>query len=106
MLKEFKKASIENGASVWKKIASELEKPTRQRRTVNIWKLDKHCSKDEVVAVPGKVLGSGELSKKMTVAAYSFSEQARKKIDEKGEAINLRELLEREPKGKNIRVIG
>jgi large subunit ribosomal protein L18e len=52
------------------------------------------------------VLGSGELNKKLTVAAYTFSEQAMQKINAKGKAISIKELVEKNPKGNRVRVMG
>ncbi|GAG29486.1 unnamed protein product, partial [marine sediment metagenome] len=36
LIAELKKLSIEQNAAIWKRIALELERPTRQRRIVNI----------------------------------------------------------------------
>ena len=105
LVKKLKKAAKENNAPVWRKIALELEKPTRKRREVNIFKIDRYAKEGETVVVPGKVLGVGELSKKVVIAAYRFSEKARKKIMEKGEIIEIEELLRKNPKGSNIRII-
>ena len=89
------------------RIAAELEKPTRQRRLVNIYKLDKYTKDNETVLVPGKVLGTGELSHKVNVAAYSFSDGAKEKIMKaKGQCFTIPELLEKNPKGQNVRIIG
>ncbi len=106
LIAELKKAAIENKVKLWKRIAEDLEKPTRQRRAVNVYKLSQHASKDEVLVVPGKVLGNGELDGKVEVAAQSFSEEALKKIKSKGKALSLKELVKNNPKGKKVRIIG
>ena len=55
--------------------------------------------------VPGVVLGSGTLTKKVTVAAWRFSSKAREKIESSGgEAISIEELLEKNPKGSNVKI--
>ena len=105
LVRKLKKAAIENNAPVWRKIARELEKPTRLRREVNIFKIDRYGREGEIIVVPGKVLGVGELSKKLTVAAYRFSEKARKKILSNGKIVEIEELLKKNPKGTNIRII-
>jgi len=56
--------------------------------------------------VPGKVLGTGELNKKITVAAYTFSEQAVQKINAKGKCLSIKELVEKNPKGNKVRIMG
>lgn len=101
-----KKLSIDKKVKLWKRVAEDLEKPTRQARIVNIYKLSKHCKDNEVVVVPGKVLGAGDLSCKVSVAAYRFSDEAYKKINEKGKALTITELIKQNPEGKNVRVIG
>lgn len=107
LISNLKRASTQNEADLWKRIAYDLEKPTRQRRIVNLSKISRYCNEDEVVVVPGKVLGSGELSKKITIAAYQFSEQAKEKIKEaKGAHIGIDELMKKNPKGKKVRIIG
>jgi large subunit ribosomal protein L18e len=106
LLQILKKAAIENDAAVWKRVAVELEKPTRSRRIVNIYKIDKYVREGETVVVPGKVLGTGDLTKKLSVAAYSFSEDAVAKISAKGKVMTIKELVEKNPKGDKIRIMG
>jgi large subunit ribosomal protein L18e len=106
LLQLLKKAAIENDAAIWKRVASDLEAPTRKRRVINVYKLDRYVKDNEVVVVPGKVLGSGEISKKITVAAYTFSEQAVQKINAKGKCLSIRELVEKNPKGNKVRIMG
>lgn len=106
LLQLLKQTAIDNKAHVWKRVASDLEKPTRRRRIVNVYKIEKYAKDNEIVVVPGKVLGTGDLNKKVTVAAYTFSEEAYKKISEKGSAISIKELVEKNPDGKKIRLLG
>ncbi|MEM4259932.1 MAG: 50S ribosomal protein L18e [Candidatus Woesearchaeota archaeon] len=106
LIREMKKLSIERKGNFWKKIALELERPSKNRRVVNIARINKYANDNEIVVVPGKVLSSGELDKKITVCAYQFSEEALKKININGKALTLRELIKSNPKGANIRIIG
>lgn len=87
----------------WRRIAKDLKKSTRQRRFVNLFKLDKYTKENETVIVPGKVLGVGDLNHKLTVAAYQFSKSAYSKISN---PITIKELLEKNPQGKGVRIIG
>ncbi len=93
-------------APLWKRIARDLSKPTRQRRIVNVFKIDKHAQDGDVVIIPGKVLGEGTLTKKVTVAAQSFSDSAREKINACGKAVTIQELMESHPKGERVRILG
>ncbi len=91
----------------WKRIMFDLKKPTRQRRVVNVYKIDQFANEGETVIVPGKVLSMGNMTKKVEVAALTFSEEARRKIEEaKGKALSIKELLQQNPEGKKVRIIG
>lgn len=103
LIKELKKSSMENKAPIWKRVALELEKPTRRRISVNLYRIDKHSENGETIIVPGKVLATGDLTKQVKVAAWTFSEQASSKIKD---AVSIHELLKENPKGKNVRIIG
>ncbi len=92
--------------NLWKRVAYDLKKPARQRRKVNLYKIDKYTKKDEIALIPGKVLSLGELSKETTIAAFQFSDVAREKINKKGKAISIQELIKQNPKGKKVRIIG
>ena len=106
LVQELKKNSIETKVKLWKRIAIDLEKPTRNKRIVNIFKIDQNANLNETIIVPGKVLGTGELTKKVVVAAYNFSDSAYKKIKEKGEAISIQELMKKNPQGRKVRILG
>ncbi|MFW6230536.1 MAG: 50S ribosomal protein L18e [Nanoarchaeota archaeon] len=106
LIEEMKKTSSEEQANLWRRVAGDLEKPTRGKRVVNLSRLNRFTKENEVVVVPGKVLGTGDLAHKLTVAAYSFSESAKEKINSNGKAITLKELLQSNPKGKKVRIIG
>jgi large subunit ribosomal protein L18e len=99
-------ASDETGKAIWRALAEELDKPKRRRVAVNLSRIDRHTEEGEVVAVPGKVLAAGSLSKPLKVAAFQFSEGAMEKISlAKGEAMTLTELLEAGVEPSKIRVM-
>ncbi|NQU98080.1 50S ribosomal protein L18e [Candidatus Woesearchaeota archaeon] len=106
LIGELKKNSIANNVKIWKRVATDLEKPSRNRRVVNLFNIEKNAKANETIVVPGKVLGTGELTKKVTVAAFNFSDSAFKKIKEKGEVLSIPELLKHNPKGKKVRILG
>jgi len=104
---ELKKNSISHNSNLWKKIAEELSKPTRKRRIVNLSRINRHTKENENIIVPGKVLSSGELDHKLTIAAWQFSNNALDKIKKSNsKAILISELIKENPKGKGIRIIG
>jgi large subunit ribosomal protein L18e len=107
LINELKKASLDQDAKIWKRVALDLEKPSRDRRVVNLSRINMHAKEDETIVVPGKVLGSGFLDHKITISAFKFSEGALEKISKIGaKAVPLAELIKESPKGKKIRIIG
>jgi large subunit ribosomal protein L18e len=82
-------------------IASKLESATRRRPEVNLWKIDKYSSEGDLVVVPGKVLSDGELTHKISLAAFSFSEKSLEKLKGKAKIVSFDELA----KAKKIKVI-
>lgn len=105
LIADLKSVSYKENAPIWKRVANDLSRSTRQRRIVNLSRLNRHTNKDEVIIVPGKVLGSGTLEHPLTVAAYSFSDSAKQAIEAaKGKTITITELLKQKP--KRVRIIG
>ncbi len=91
---------------IWRKVAYELAKPRRMRVEVNLNKLDAYVKNGETILVPGKVLGTGQISKKATVAAFSFSESAKKLIHGVGgKTVSIDELFANNPEGKNVLIL-
>jgi len=90
----------------WKSIVKNLKKPSRQRCSVNVYKIDKLAREGEIIVVPGKVLSVGELSKKVDVAALQFSAGAREKIlGASGKVLTIAQLLQENPEGKKVRIL-
>ena len=107
LIGELKKRSNEQSVNLWKRVALDLERPTRNRRAVNLSRINRYTKENEVVVVPGKVLGSGNLNHKLTISAYQFSEQAKDKLEKNGsQIVNLLDLSKEKPNGKKIRIIG
>jgi large subunit ribosomal protein L18e len=106
LIEELKTAAAKEEAPIWKRVAVDLERPSRERRAVNLSRINRTTKANETVVVPGKVLSMGELDHSVTVAAAQFSGQARDKISKKGSAITITELMQKQPKGTNIRIIG
>ena len=69
---------------IFKKLAEELSKPTRQKKGVNLWKIEKFSKEGEVIVVPRKVLGKGKVSKKIVLFALDYSKRARDLLEEAG----------------------
>ncbi|MEW6035645.1 MAG: 50S ribosomal protein L18e [Candidatus Micrarchaeota archaeon] len=91
---------------IWRKVAYELSKPRRSRVEVNLSKIEELASDDSTVLVPGKVLGAGPLSKKLTIAAFSFSGKARQLIGSAGgKAVSIESLQKANPEGRGVLIL-
>ena len=106
LIGELKKEASEKSVKLWNRLANDLEKPTRQRKAVNLNKINLLSRENEIVVVPGKVLSNGELQHKVTIAALKFSTQAAEKIKNSDSQIfTIRELMKNNPEGKNVRIL-
>jgi large subunit ribosomal protein L18e len=107
LISDLKRESREKDAAIWRDIAQRLEKPSRNWAEVNLSKLERYANEGDVIVVAGKVLGAGSLKKKVTVAAFKFSESAVKAIEEAGgKRMTIIELVENNPAGNGIRIMG
>lgn len=103
LIAELKALYRKEKVPLWHRIAEEMSRPSRQRRSVNIDTIQSACNDGEIALVPGKVLSNGELTKKVTVAAFQFSQSAKDKLKN---TITIKELMAKNPKGKGVRIVG
>ena len=107
LVEALKKQAREQNVQIWKRIALDLEKPTRQRRVVNLSKINRVAKENEAIIIPGKVLGTGELDHKITIAAFNFSKQATEKIVKSNSTFySIYDYMQKNPQGKKTRIIG
>jgi large subunit ribosomal protein L18e len=107
MARDLKHASTKNDAPIWSKMAELALKPSSIRRTINVNKINEFTKEGDVIFHPGKVLGMGTISHKITVSSFSISNTATKKITEAGgKIISYKEIIEKFPTGKGIKVLG
>ncbi len=107
LIQDLKKQSNEKDVGIWKDIALRLEKSSKNWPVVNLDRISSYVHDKEIALIPGKVLSSGNLTKKVTIAAWSFSEKSYDKIKKAGgKTISIDELMKNNPKGENIRILG
>jgi large subunit ribosomal protein L18e len=107
LIHELKKQSNEKEIHIWKDIALRLEKSSRNWPEVNLDRISRYTQEKETALIPGKVLSTGNLTKKITIAAWSFSERSQEKIKKAGgKYISIEDLMKNNPKGENIRILG
>lgn len=106
-VRTLRRKAKEFNAPVWRALADQLEKSKHNRFRVNVSRINRYTVEGDYVIVPGKALGSGILDHKVSVAAFTFSDTAKKKIEAAGgECLTLSELLQKNPKGIYLKIIG
>jgi large subunit ribosomal protein L18e len=107
LIHDLKKQASEKDVTIWKDIAARLEKSSKNWPEVNLNRISKYTGDKETALIPGKVLSDGELTKKVTIAAWAFSDKAEEKIKKAGgKSISIKDLMKNNPDGKNIRILG
>ncbi len=105
-IRELRRIANKEKARIWKAVAEKLEAPRRRRVAVNVSRINRHTSPGDVVVVPGKVLGAGNIDHPVTVAAVAFSKQAAEKIRKAGgKVLHILDLIKENPKGSKVKII-
>ncbi len=107
MAKDLKKASTKENAPIWAKLAEYALKPSIARRDLNLNRINQLTKENDIVVFPGKVLGAGNISHKITLFSFSISDSAATKIIENGgKLISHSDLIEQNPTGKGVVLLG
>lgn len=102
-----KRKSREERSPIWRTMAEKLDRSNKRRISVNLSLINRHSKPDDLVTVPGKVLGAGRLDHPVRVSAFRFSKTARHKIEAaSGECISISALLDENPKGSGVKMLG
>lgn len=90
----------------WLKFSHLISVPRRLQTSINLDQIEKVTKEGDTVLIPGKVLGSGDVSKKIRIIALGFSTQAREKLKaKKCEVVSVIEEIKVNPKATGIRVL-
>ncbi len=107
MIKDLKQASKKNEAPIWSKLADLAIKPSSTKRIVNLTRINKITKESDVLFVPGKVLGTGNMSHKITLSSFSMSTTAANKIIQSGgNVISYSDMIKKFPTGKGVIIFG
>ena len=104
LITELKRLAIKKEMPLYKRLATELSKSTRQRRRVNLSRINRNIKEGEIAIVPGKLLGAGNMANKNQVVAWDISETAKSKLGEK-QFTYLHDFIKKDLKGKKVRII-
>ena len=106
MIKDLKQASKKNEAPIWSRLAELARKPS-SKRVVNLSRINKTTKDNDILFVPGKVLGTGNISHKITLSSFSMSVTAAKKIIKTGGNImTYSDMIKKYPTGKGVIIFG
>jgi len=106
LTRELRKTANQYKAPIWDYVADILERPSRSRVVVNVSKLERVASPNEVVVIPGKLLGAGTINKRVVVAAFSFSPKAVEKVKNAGgQVMSIKDLISINPSGSGVKVV-
>ena len=107
MVKDLKHASKKNEAPIWSRLAELAMKSSSSRRVVNLTRINKSTKENDVLFVPGKVLGTGNLSHKIILGSFSISTTAAQKIIKNGGKImKYSDMIKKYPTGKDVIIFG
>ena len=90
----------------WRLIAQKISGARRTYASVNLEFIENHSKEGDTIVVPGKVLGSGSLHKKIRICAMSFSESALIKLkNAKAEIFQISDEIKKNPKAEGIKIL-
>jgi len=91
----------------WKPIAKTLSNSTRKYLSVNLDEIDSDTKAGDIVVVLGKVLGTGDLTKKVRICALGISASALQKLKKtKSEFASIADEVKINKKAEGIKLIG
>ena|SRR3989338_5423004 len=93
-------------AKGWSAFAQRLSASTRKHAVINLTQIDKVATLGDTIVVPGRVLGSGDVTKRIRVCALGFSASAVAKLKKnKSEVVSLIEEIQKNPKAEGVKVL-
>lgn len=100
------KVSRENGSTMWRDIAECLSGGSRRYASINVGKINTLSNDGDIVIVPGSVLGSGVINKKVTLSALKISKSAMEKLQKSGSSFKpIKQFATENPKVKNPKIL-
>ena len=98
------KLALKNKA--WLPIAKIIAGPRRRYSKVNLSLIDSKTTAGDTVVVVGKVLASGDVTKKLRICSLAFSSSAVEKLKKsKSEIVSLSEEIKKNPKAEGLKLI-
>ena len=101
------RARKEQRAPIWGLASNLLRRSAVAKVEVNVGRISRIVDDGGALLVPGKVLGTGRMEKKVVVGAFSFSTAARSKIIASGGSVmSIEQFVRAHPKGSGVKLVG
>lgn len=105
MARELRRASAQHQAPIWKALSEHALKSST--RTTNIRDISRLTRDGDAVAFPGKVLGTGGISHRITLFCFGISESAAGKVVEAGgRIVDHGTMISERPTGQGVVLLG
>ena len=99
-------AALKTKNKTWHIVAQRLSAATRKYSSINLSKIDTMTSAGDTVVVLGKVLSSGDITKKVRVCALGFSTTTRDKLKKtKSEAVSILDEIVNNQKANGVKLL-
>jgi len=90
----------------WKTLAGILSGPTRKYSSVNLYRIEKETKEGDTIIIPGKVLSSGELTKKIRICSLTITPSAKSKLSQtSSEYATIAEEIKKNSKAEGIKIL-
>ncbi len=104
---EYEKLARKTKKPLFERVVKELKHSSRQKRSVNLSKVNRYSIKGANILVLGKVLGAGELKHPVNITAFTYSDSAIEKLKESKSTINtLSDWLKNPKIPKKVIILG
>lgn len=98
--------NLANENESWKSLAKFLSSGSRNYASVNLKQIDQKTTAGDTVLIPGKVLGTGDLSKKVRICSLSISQSAKDKLKKsKSEYASILDEIKINKKAEGLKII-
>jgi large subunit ribosomal protein L18e len=107
LINEFEKLARTKKKPLYKRVANELKKSRRQKRRVNLSKINRYSIKNSNILVLGKVLGSGDLKHPVKITAFEYSKTAVEKLkNSKSSVSTLKDWIKNPKIPRKVIILG
>lgn len=90
----------------WLKLAHKISGSKKDQPSINLSELDEIAKAGETIVVPGKILASGNITKKLKLVALSISSSALAKLKEtKSEYLSIADEIKANPKATGVKIL-